>query len=55
MTLLKIVEREYEITLLFLWLNSPELAMTRVKTRVKEGGHNIPAEVIERRYYTGLK
>ena len=48
-------EREYEITLLFLWLNSPELAMTRVKTRVKEGGHNIPAEVIERRYYTGLK
>lgn len=48
-------EREYEITLLFLWLNSPELAMTRVKTRVKEGGHNIPAEVIKRRYYTGLK
>lgn len=48
-------EREYEITLLFLWLNSPELAMTRVKTRVKEGGHKIPAEVIERRYYTGLK
>ncbi len=26
-----------------------------MKKRVSEGGHNIPDEVIERRYYRGLK
>jgi len=27
----------------------------RVETRVKEGGHNIPEEIIRRRYDNGLK
>jgi predicted ABC-type ATPase len=44
----------YRITLLFFWLPSPELAKLRVEERVKKGGHNIPAEVIERRYYRGI-
>lgn len=48
-------EREYQITLLFFWLHSPELAVSRVKNRVKEGGHNIPEDVIRRRYTSGLK
>jgi predicted ABC-type ATPase len=45
----------YEVTLLFLMLDSFELAQQRVKTRVKEGGHNIPPDVIKRRYFSGLK
>jgi predicted ABC-type ATPase len=45
----------YEITLLFLWLNSPELAKERVKSRVQKGGHNIPDDVIERRYWRGIQ
>lgn len=45
----------YTVTLLFFWLNNVELAKERVKTRVKEGGHNIPNEVIERRYVKGIK
>lgn len=44
----------YEVMLLFFWLNSPELAMKRVAERVRKGGHNIPVEVIERRYYRGI-
>lgn len=40
----------YQITLLFFWLDSPDLAIERVKTRVIEGGHNIPEPVIIRRY-----
>lgn len=44
----------HEITLLFFWLNSPALAIERVKTRVKEGGHHIPEDVIRRRYESGL-
>jgi len=45
----------YTVTLIFFWLNNVELAIERVKTRVKEGGHNIPNKVIERRYIKGVK
>lgn len=44
----------YQTILLFLALDSKELAIRRVKTRVDEGGHNIPVEVIKRRYDNGL-
>ena len=47
--------KNYNITLLFFWLKNPELAKERVKTRVLEGGHNIPVDVIERRYFKGIK
>jgi predicted ABC-type ATPase len=45
----------YDVTLLYFWLNSPEFARQRVAIRVSKGGHNIPVEIIERRYYRGLK
>lgn len=45
----------YSVTLLYFWLNSPELAVSRVKDRVEKGGHNIPKEVIFRRYKMGLQ
>jgi predicted ABC-type ATPase len=48
-------QRGYSVTLLFFWLSSPNLAVKRVETRVKEGGHNIPEVVIRRRYENGLK
>lgn len=54
----KIIEaksKNYNVTLLFFWLKNPELAIERVKTRVSEGGHNIPVDVIERRYSKGIK
>jgi predicted ABC-type ATPase len=44
----------YEITLLYFWLSSPEFAMSRVAERVKKGGHNIPNDIIVRRYYRGI-
>ena len=54
-TVLKAKERGYIITLIFFWLENQELAIERVKTRVSEGGHNIPEETIRRRYLAGLK
>ena len=48
-------ESDYNTTLLFFWLRNSDLAKERVKTRVKEGGHNIPTDVIERRYVNGIK
>ena len=45
----------FDIVLFFVWLNSFELAKKRVATRVSKGGHNIPGDVIERRYQKGIK
>lgn len=57
-TLLKIVKSAqaagYTVTLLYFWLNSPELAVDRVRARVEAGGHNIPEETIRRRYQVGV-
>ena len=44
----------YTVTLLYFWLNSPALAVERVRARVEAGGHNIPEETIRRRYNTGI-
>ena len=51
---LKAQKDGYNVTLLFFWLSSIDLAKERVKMRVKEGGHNISEEVIERRYISGI-
>lgn len=45
----------YFIALIFIWLDSPELAKDRVRKRVSEGGHNIFPEIIERRYRAGIR
>ncbi|MGB7201428.1 MAG: zeta toxin family protein [Pyrinomonadaceae bacterium] len=45
----------YRVSLIFLWLESAELAIERVKERVRMGGHDIPEETIRRRYDRGLK
>lgn len=45
----------WKVTLLYLWLPSPEHSLRRVAQRVREGGHGIPEETIRRRYYAGLR
>jgi predicted ABC-type ATPase len=44
----------YTTHLFFLWIPSPELAIARIKDRVAEGGHNVPAEDVRRRFYRGV-
>lgn len=44
----------YKTTIIFFWLKSPELAIQRVSKRVSLGGHNIPSNVIIRRYSRGI-
>lgn len=45
----------YKVNLIYVWLNSVELAITRVALRVASGGHNIPEDVIRRRYDRGRR
>lgn len=51
----KAQNRGFIVTIMYFWLNSPELAIERVKVRVNEGGHDIPEETIRRRYFAGIK
>jgi predicted ABC-type ATPase len=44
----------YTVSLIFLQLASAELAIQRVKNRVKQGGHDVPNSVIVRRYISGI-
>lgn len=44
----------WQITLLFLYLASPDAALQRVARRVRQGGHNIPPDAVIRRYWSGL-
>ena len=44
----------YGIHLLFLWLQSADLALNRVAERVRLGGHGVPPETVRRRYSVGL-
>lgn len=48
-------QRGYTVTLIFFWLNSPELAADRVAQRVAAGGHAIAENVIRRRYAAGIR
>jgi len=45
----------YQLHLLFLWLDHPDLAVSRVKERVRLGGHRVPEDTIRRRYDSGIK
>ena len=44
----------YETHLIFMFVESPELAVERVRARVRMGGHNVPEETVLRRYYRGI-
>jgi len=45
----------YTVELVFLSLPDVEMAIERVAIRVKQGGHNVPEEVIRRRFEHGIK
>jgi predicted ABC-type ATPase len=47
-------EKGYYVTLLYFWLNTPDLAVERVKNRVSAGGHNVTELTIRRRYEAGI-
>ena len=47
-------ELGYEIELHYFWLSSPALAIARVRQRVQQGGHHVPAADIRRRFKRSL-
>ncbi len=50
--LIKRLERKnYNITIIFVYLDSPQLCIARIKERVKKGGHAVPDSDVTRRYF----
>jgi predicted ABC-type ATPase len=45
----------YHVKFIFLGLPSADLAVERVAARVAQGGHDVPEEVIRRRFAAGLR
>ena len=45
----------YAIHVFFLWVPGVELALSRIRDRVLEGGHNVPEDVVRRRYERSIK
>ena len=45
----------YQVHVLFLWLESADLAVDRVSARVRVGGHDVPEDTVRRRYERGLR
>jgi len=41
----------YKVQVIYIFLESEELCVERVKARVIKGGHNVPEEDIKRRYF----
>lgn len=49
-----LMRRGYDVHIFYLWLPSPDLALARVRRRVDAGGHNVPEDVIRRRFRSSL-
>lgn len=50
-TIKKAKELGYQVILIYSYLDNPILCENRIKIRVLNGGHNIPKEDIQRRFY----
>lgn len=48
-------ELGFHVSLFFLALDTPEIAIARVATRVAQGGHDVPEATVRRRFDAGLK
>lgn len=48
-------DKGYEVHLYFLWLPKVSIAIERVAQRVRKGGHNIPDDVVRRRFKSGIR
>jgi len=51
----RLFTRQTDGLLIYIWLASVELALSRVQVRVQQGGHSVSAETVERRYWRGLR
>ena len=47
--------KNFKVKLIFLWLPDVAMAISRVKRRVRDGGHWIDDDTVTRRYHAGIE
>jgi len=47
----KAKQKRYKITVIYIFLETPQICVERVRSRVLKGGHDVPAEAIIRRFF----
>ena len=47
----RLKQAEYTVTIVFIFVESPDVCIARVKERVMNGGHDVPTVDIVRRFY----
>jgi predicted ABC-type ATPase len=45
---------DYNVSIIFIFLDSPILCIERIKERLLKGGHPIPDQVVHRRFYRSI-
>jgi predicted ABC-type ATPase len=45
----------YQLKCYFLWAHDPQITLSRIRQRVIEGGHNIPDDISERRFFKTIR
>lgn len=50
-TIKKVKNLGYRIAVIYFFVDTPEIALARIESRVKAGGHNVPKEDVIRRFY----
>jgi predicted ABC-type ATPase len=53
--IMKFKDKGYLVHIVFVFLDDVELCKKRIQFRVKKGGHNVPADEIERRFTRSLR
>jgi len=52
--LARLKTQNYKLHFFYLWIPNPDLAITRIKGRIAEGGHSVPPDDIRRRFSRSL-
>ncbi len=50
-----LTKRRYDVHFFFLWIPTVALALRRVRTRVLQGGHDVPEVVVRRRFDRSIR
>ncbi len=45
----------YRIHIIYLWVRDISLALERIVERVRQGGHNVPADIVRRRFRRSIR
>jgi predicted ABC-type ATPase len=51
----RLKDQGYEIRMAYLWLDSSDLSLRRIRQRVRKGGHNVLPEIVLRRHLPGIR